>query len=81
MQNAKCGLRNMKLCQVRNAERGVLSKQCEKTLNIFINSEFRIPKSEMRLLFFFEKFVVDGIDEGLPTGLDDIFGDSNGSPF
>lgn len=79
MQNAECGLRNKRLYQVRNAERGVLSEQCEKTLKLFY--EFRIPHSEIILFFFFEKLIVDGIDEGLPTGLDDIFGDSNGSPF
>jgi len=56
-------------------------KNEEMRFSLFVNSEFRIPKSEIGLFFFFEKFVVDGIDEGLPTGLDDIFGNSNGSPF
>ena len=61
-------------CGLRVQERGM-------RFSLFMNSEFRIPKSEMRLFFFFEKFVVDGIDEGLPTGFYDVFGDSNGPPF
>ena len=33
------------------------------------------------LFFFFEEFIVDGIDESLPARLDDIFGDSNRPPL
>jgi len=64
---------------MRNAECGIRNEK--EDFSLLMNSEFPIPKSEIRLFFFLEKFVVDGIDESLPTGLNDIFGDANGSPF
>lgn len=64
---------------MRSVDCGIRNEK--EDFSLFMNSEFRIPKSEMRLLLLFKEFVVDGIDEGLPTGLNDIFGDPNGSPF
>ena len=69
-------------CACRQAGIAEVRIKNEKTdFSFLMNSEFSIPKSEIGLFFFFEKLVVDGIDEGLPTGFYDIFGDSNGSPF
>ena len=62
------------------AEFGIKNEKMD--FSFFMNSEIRIPKSEMWLfLFFLEEFIVDGIDKSLPTGLNDIFGDPNSSPL
>ena len=79
MRIADCGIRNFAKCGMRSVEWG--TNNAKKPFSLFMNSEFPIPKSEIILFFFFKKFVVDGIDEGLPAGFYDIFGDSNGSPF
>ena len=69
----KCGIRRTPACFV-------IQDEIDK-VSFFIDPAWCILESDQGLLFFLKKLVVDGINQGLPAGLDDVFRNSDGSPF